>query len=75
MKIVILTGKFGMGHIKAAEAIKEELTLCQELPEQMRSARELDIEIIDLDLISDTPLRQIYLRQLFRINPAQRCLL
>lgn len=47
MKIVILTGKFGMGHIKAAEAIKEELTLCQELPEQMRSARELDIEIID----------------------------
>ena len=41
MKIVILTGKFGMGHIKAAEAIKEELT------EQMRSANELDIEIID----------------------------
>ena len=29
MKILILTGKFGMGHIKAAEAIKEELTPCQ----------------------------------------------
>lgn len=37
MKILILTGKFGMGHIKAAEAIKEELTPCQAL----------DIEIID----------------------------
>ena len=36
MKILILTGKFGMGHIKAAEAIKEELTPCQAL----------DIEII-----------------------------
>lgn len=41
MKIVILTGKFGMGHIKAAEAIKEELT------EQIHSVRELNIEIID----------------------------
>lgn len=29
MKILILTGKFGMGHIKAAEAIKEELIHCR----------------------------------------------
>ena len=47
MKILILTGKFGMGHMKAAEAIKEELTLCREHPEQRCTSRESDIEIID----------------------------
>ena len=47
MKILILTGKFGMGHMKAAEAIKEELTLCREHPEQRCTSRKSDIEIID----------------------------
>lgn len=47
MKILILTGRFGMGHLKAAEAIKEELTLCREHPGYICSARDLDIEIID----------------------------
>lgn len=47
MKILILTGKFGMGHMKAAEAIKEELTLCREHPAQRCTSRESDIEIID----------------------------
>ena len=27
MKVIILTGKFGMGHIKTAEAIKEKIIL------------------------------------------------
>ena len=45
MKILILTGKFGMGHMKAAEAIKEELTLCREHPEQRCTSRKSDIEI------------------------------
>lgn len=42
MKILILTGRFGMGHLKAAEAIKEELTFCHR-----KDGQEFDIEIID----------------------------
>lgn len=61
MKILILTGKFGMGHIKAAEAIKEELIHCRAELDGARSpegyiiryarmgihCRVSDIEIID----------------------------
>ena len=42
MKILILTGRFGMGHLKAAEAIKEELTFCHR-----KDGQKFDIEIID----------------------------
>lgn len=47
MKILVLTGKFGMGHTKAAEAIKEELTLCQRQTGQICADKTLDIEIVD----------------------------
>ena len=38
MNIIILTGRFGMGHIKAAEAIREEI---------LRDNEANNVEIID----------------------------
>lgn len=52
MKILILTGKFGLGHMKAALAIKEELTKSEEAH---------DIEIIDwIEYLTPHCARYIY---------------
>ncbi|MGF6375605.1 processive 1,2-diacylglycerol beta-glucosyltransferase [Clostridiales Family XIII bacterium PM5-7] len=52
MNIIILTGRFGLGHIKAAEAIKEELLLENE---------HNNVEIIDfMDYLFPTFSKQIY---------------
>ena len=48
MKIVILTGKFGMGHLKAAEAIKEELTALSVSKFTGVSYAQQDIENIEI---------------------------
>lgn len=48
MKIVILTGKFGMGHLKAAEAIKEELTVLSVSKFTGVSYAQQDIENIEI---------------------------
>ena len=48
MKIVILTGKFGMGHLKAAEAIKEELTALSVSKFTDVSYAQQDIENIEI---------------------------
>lgn len=51
MKVLILTGKFGMGHYKAAQAVKEELS---------KSANN-DIEIIDwLEYLAPQCSKYIY---------------
>lgn len=51
MKVLILTGKFGNGHLSASEAVKEEL-------EQKRGA---DVEIIDMvELLFPKYHKQIY---------------
>lgn len=56
MKILILTGRFGMGHLKAAEAIKEELTLCH-----TKDGQKFDIEIIDwIEYLTPRHARSIY---------------
>ena len=38
MKVLILTGKFGMGHTSAAEALREEMLVRQVRVEYKRSA-------------------------------------
>lgn len=56
MKILILTGRFGMGHLKAAEAIKEELTLCH-----TKDGQKFDVEIIDwIEYLTPHHARSIY---------------
>ena len=56
MKIIILTGRFGMGHLKAAEAIKEDLTLRQKKDGQI-----FDIEIIDwIEYLSPHLAKYVY---------------
>lgn len=52
MNIIILTGRFGMGHIKAAEAIREEI---------LRDNRENRVEIIDfMDYMFPAVSKYIY---------------
>lgn len=61
MKILILTGKFGMGHYQAAQAIKEEL---ENNPKD-------DIEIIDWIEYLTPRLCEIHLCRLFIPHRAQ----
>lgn len=55
MNIIILTGRFGMGHIKAAEAIREEI---------LRDNEANNVEIMILWIICFQQSANIFIRDL-----------